>query len=132
MRRVRRTLNVSANPSWKTERWLMFQSITIDSHRSNLSTDLTATARETRAATAQGDFARGQRHDIGRGHAYGDFATGMRTTSTPRVTGDFAAGTHTSPRRTAIGDFATGMRTLSAPAITNHPAPADNALPIAA
>lgn len=110
----------------------MLQSTTIDSHRSNLNTDLTATAAETRATTAQGDFARGQRHDIGRGYVYGDFAAGMRTTSTPRVTGDFATGTHTSPRRAAIGDFATGMRTASPPVITNDPNSADSALPIAA
>jgi hypothetical protein len=76
----------------------------------------TATADETRVATAQGDFARGQRHDIGRGHVvYGDFATGMRTTITPGVPGDFATGMHTSSRRTAIGDFATGLRTVSPP-----------------
>jgi hypothetical protein len=105
---------------------------TIDPRRSNLNTDLTATARETRAATAQSDFARGQRHDIGSDHVYGDFATGMRTTSTPGLTGDFATGTHTSPRRTAIGDFATGLRTVSAPAVINHPTTADSALPLAA
>jgi hypothetical protein len=105
---------------------------TIDSRRSDLSTELTATAGETRAATALSDFARGQRQDIGSDHAYGDFATGMRTTSTPRLTGDFATGTHTSPRRTAIGDFATGLRTVSAPAITNDPTIADSALPMAA
>lgn len=105
---------------------------TLDSRRSNLNTDVTATADETRATTAQGDFARGQRHDIGRGYVYGDFATGMRTTSIPRVTGDFATGTHTSPRGTAIGDFATGMRTALPPAITHDRRTADGALPIAA
>lgn len=110
----------------------MSQSITIDSRRSNLTTDLTVTAGEIRAATAQGDFARGQRHQIGRGFAHGDFATGMRTTSAPRVTRDFATGMRTSPRRMAIGDFATGMRTVSAPVITNDPTTADTALPIAA
>jgi hypothetical protein len=111
----------------------MLQSTTFHSRQSNLNTDPTAPAREIRAVSAKGDFARGQRHDIGRAHViFGDFATGMRATSTPRVTGDFANGTHTSPRRTAIGDFATGMRTLSAPAITNDPRTADSALPIAA
>ena len=111
----------------------MLQSTTIHSRQANLSTDLTATADETRVATAQGDFARGQRHDIGRGHVvYGDFATGMRTTSRPGVAGDFATGMHTSPRRTAIGDFATGLRTVSPPAITNDPTTDDSALPIAA
>jgi hypothetical protein len=110
----------------------MLQSITIDSRRSNLSTDLTAIGREQRAATAQGDFAHGQRRDIGRGRAHGDFATGMRTTRAPGATGDFATGTHTSPRRTAIGDFATGLRTASAPAITNAPTAAESALAVAA
>jgi hypothetical protein len=105
---------------------------TIDYHRSNLDTDLTAIAGETRVTTAQGDFARGQRHDIGRARIHGDFATGVRATSTPRVTGDFATGTHTSPRRTAVGDFATGTRPVSAPAITNDPRTADSSLPIAA
>jgi hypothetical protein len=105
---------------------------TTDSRRSNLNTDLTATARETRAATAQSDYARGQRHDIGRRHVYSDFATGMRITSTPGLTGDFATGTHTTPRPTAIGDFATGLRTAPAPAVINHPTTADSALPIAA
>jgi hypothetical protein len=105
---------------------------TIHSPRSNPSTDLPATAGETRETTAQGDFAHGQRHDIGRAHVHGDFATGMRTTSTPRVTGDFATGTHTSPRKTATGDFATGLRIVSAPAVTNHATTADSALPIAA
>lgn len=98
---------------------------TIESRRSNLNTDVTAT-------TAQGDFARGQRHDIDRGYVYGDFAAGMRTTSTARVTGDFATGTHTSPRRTAIGGSPTGMRTASPLVITNDPTPADTTLPIAA
>jgi hypothetical protein len=111
----------------------MLQSTTIHSRQANLSTDLTATADETGVAAAQGDFARGQRHDIGRGRVvYGDFATGMRTTSTPGVAGDFATGTHTSPRRTATGDFATGMRTASPPVMTNDPTTADGALPIAA
>lgn len=105
---------------------------TIDSRRSNPNTDLTATAGETRAITAQGDFARGQRHDISRAHVHGDFATTMRATSTPRVTGDFATGTHTSHRRTVTGDFATGTRTVSAPAITNDPRTDDTRLPIAA
>jgi hypothetical protein len=101
----------------------MLQSI--DSRRSNLNTDLTATA-------AQGDFAHGQRHDIGRGHVHSDFAAGTRTTNTPRVTGDFASGTHSSPRRTAVGDFATGMRAASPPVITDDPTTAGSALPIAA
>jgi hypothetical protein len=105
---------------------------TIDSRRSNLNTDLTATAREARAAAAQGDFAHGQRHDTGRGHVYGDFATGMRSTRMPALAGDFATGTHTSPRRAAIGDFATGLRTVSAPAVIRHPTTADIALPVAA
>jgi hypothetical protein len=104
----------------------------IDSRRSNLNTDLTATTRETRPAADQGDFARGQRHDIGRGHVYGDFATGMPSSRMPALTGDFATGTHTSPRRTAIGDFATGLRIVSAPAVINHPTTADSALPVAA
>lgn len=105
---------------------------TIDSRQSNLNRDLTATARETRPAAAQGDFAHGQRHDIGRGHAYGGFAAGMRSTRMPALTGDFATGTHTSPRPTAIGDFATGLHTVSAPAVINHPTTADTALPVAA
>jgi len=104
----------------------------IEFRRSNLTTDLTAAAGETRAATAHGDFARGQRHHIGRVYVHGDFASGMRTISTPRVTGDFATGMRTLPRRTAIGDFATGMRTVLAPVITNDRATADTALPIAA
>lgn len=116
----------------ENERWLMLQATTIDSRPSNLSTGLTPTARQTRATTAQGDFARGQRHDIGRAHGHGDFATGIRYTSTPGLTGDFATGTHTPPRRTAIGDFATGVRTVSAPAVINHPTSADSALPVAA
>ena len=110
----------------------MSQATTIDYRRSNLTMDLTLTAGEIGAATAQGDFARGQRHDIGSDHVYGDFATGMCATSTRGLTGDFATGTHTSPRRTAIGDFATGTRTVSAPAITNDPRTADSSLPIAA
>jgi hypothetical protein len=105
---------------------------TIHHRQSNLDTELAATAGETRMTTAQGDFAHGQRRDIGRAHIHGDFATGMRTTSTPRVTRDFATGAHTSPRRTAIGDFATGTRTVPAPAITNDHRTADSALPIAA
>lgn len=90
------------------------------------------TAREIRGATAQGDFARGQRHRVAHSHVYRDFATGMRTTSTPPVTGDFATGMRTSQRRTAIGDFATGMRTVSPPVITNDSTSAESALPIAA
>jgi hypothetical protein len=105
---------------------------TIDSRRSNLNTDLTATARETRPAAAHGDFARGQRHDIGRGHIYGGFATGMRSTRMSALTGDFATGTHTSPRPAVIGDFATGLHIVSAPAVINHPTTADSALPVAA
>ena len=111
----------------------MLQSTTIDSRQSDLNTDLTATVGETRTVNAKDVFARGQRHDIRRAHViYGDFATGMRATSTLRVTGDFATGMHTSLRRTAIGDFATGMRTLAASAITNDARTADRALPIAA
>jgi hypothetical protein len=110
----------------------MLQSTTIDSRRSNVTTDLTATSGEISALTAQGDFARGQRRHIARNHVYGDFATGMRTTSMPRVTGDFATGMRTSPRRTTIADFATGMRTVSPLVITNDPTTADSALPIAA
>jgi len=98
---------------------------TIDPRRSDLNPDLAATA-------AQGDFARGQRHEIVRGYVHGDFAVGMRTTSTPRVTGDFATGTHTSLPRTTIGDFATGMRTASPPVITDYPPTGDTTLPIAA
>src|SRR5271154_3844224 len=84
-RLVPRTLVASAPPTLTTERWLMLQ---IEFRRSNLTTDLTAAAGETRAATAHGDFARGQRHHIGRVYVHGDFASGMRTISTPRVTGD--------------------------------------------
>ena len=115
-----------------TERWLMLQSTTIDSRRSDLNTDLTATAGEIRAAATHGDFARGQRHHIGRVHVHGDFASGMRTISTPRVTGDFATGMRTISTLRVTGDFATGMRTVSAPVITNDHATADTALPIAA
>ena len=132
MRRVRRTRNVPRPPTLTNERRLTLQSTTIDSRRSNLTTDVTATAREIRAATAQGDFARGQRHHNAHGHVDGGFATGMRTTSTPRVTGDFATGMRTSSRRTAIGDFATGMRTASPPVIANNSTTVDSALPIAA
>ncbi len=111
----------------------MLQSTTIDSRQSNLNTDLTATAGAPGAVRATGDFARGQRHEISRAHViYGDFATGMRATSTWRVTGNFATGMRTSPRRAAIGDFATGMRTLFPPATINDPRTADRALPIAA
>jgi|HubBroStandDraft_5_1064220.scaffolds.fasta_scaffold1880994_1 hypothetical protein len=110
----------------------MSQATTIDYRRSNLTMDLTLTAGEIGAATAQGDFARGQRHQIGRDFVPGDFATGMRTTSTPRVIGDFATGMRTSPRRMAIGDFATGMRTVAAPVVANDPTTVDTALPIAA
>lgn len=110
----------------------MLQSTTINSRQSNLTTELTATAGEISALTAQGDFAHGQRRHIAHSHVYGDFATGMRTASMPRVTGDFATGMRTSPRRTPIGDFATGMRTVSRAVITNNATTAESALPIAA
>jgi hypothetical protein len=110
----------------------MLRSTPTDSRQSNLRTDLTTTAGTIRAATTPGDFARGQRRHLGRGPVNGDFATGIRTTSTPRVTGDFAIGTHTSPRPTAVGDFATGTRIVSPPVITTDRTTADTALPIAA
>src|ERR1700733_5406921 len=110
----------------------MLQSTTIDSRRSNLDTALTATAGEIGAATAQSDFARGQRHNIGHVYVHADFASGMRTISTPRVTGSFATGMRTISTPRVTGDFATGMRTVSAPVITNDRATADTALPIAA
>lgn len=82
-----------------------------------------------------GDTARGQRHGIAATHTNGDFASGMRNLSLPRVVGDFATGMRTLaraatpgdfatgmrtlPRVTTLGDFATGMRTGSAPVVMN-------------
>jgi hypothetical protein len=91
----------------------MSQTFTLDQRQANPRHDLETSAAEVRAR-AQGDFARGQRHDIGSDTAC-DFATGMRTSSIPTVTGDFATGMRVSRRRMTLGDFATGMRTASAP-----------------
>lgn len=46
-----------------------------------------------------GDYARGQRTRRDHTFVQGDFATGMRTTSTPTHIGDFATGMRTQPLR---------------------------------
>jgi hypothetical protein len=107
------------------------QSTIIDSRRSNISSDVDAPVGEAFIAPL-GDFARGQRRDIGRIHVYGDFATGVRSPGMLRVTGDFATGMRIAPRRTAVGDFATGMRTLASPVAIHDLTSAERALPVAA
>jgi hypothetical protein len=97
----------------------MSQTISLDQRQSDPRRDLEPNAGEVRTPV-QGDFARGQRHAVGGGHLYGDFATGMRRTSTPAITCDFATGMRTSHRQTTLGDFATGMRILSTPAVINR------------
>ncbi|MDQ6820961.1 MAG: hypothetical protein M3076_11625 [Actinomycetota bacterium] len=109
----------------------MSQSTTIDSRQPDLGSNLDANAGAIRTA-AQGDFARGQRHDRDRGHIYGDFATGMRTTSTRTVTGDFATGIRSSQTPTTFGDFATGMRIAPAPVTTHDITRNPGELPLAA
>jgi hypothetical protein len=83
-------------------------------------------------ASAQGDFARGQRHDIAAAYSPGDFATGMRTSTMSRVVGDFATGLRTLPRATTLGDFATGMRAGPEPVAINRFESPASVLPIAA
>jgi hypothetical protein len=96
----------------------MSQILTLDHRQSNPRSEPETNADEVRAP-ARGDFARGQRHDVGSGHAACDFATGMRTSNIPSVAGDFATGMRTSHRRLTLGDFATGMRTTSAPVVVD-------------
>jgi hypothetical protein len=88
----------------------MPQTDTFDERQSDLRPALGNDIREF-VAPAQGETARGQRHDIA-AHTNGDFAAGMRTLSMPRVVGDFATGMRTLARTTTLGDFASGMRTL--------------------
>jgi hypothetical protein len=110
----------------------MLQSTTIDSRWSDPSPNHAANAGEP-LTTAPGDFARGQRSQLDRVHVADDFATGMRTTSIPRVTGDFATGTRTTSIPRVTGDFATGMRTIPAALIIiDHLANAPDELPLAA
>jgi hypothetical protein len=109
----------------------MSQTFTLDHRQSDLHRDLNANAGEI-LISAQGDFARGQRRDIAAGPAYGDFATGMRSVSMPRVACDFATGMRTSPRTMTRGDFAIGMRTGAAPVAIDRVRDLDRALPIAA
>jgi hypothetical protein len=67
------------------------------------------------ARLSAGDFARGQRSDTARAQVDGDFATGQRHASVPRITGNFATGMRTFNFAGEIGDFATGMRAVSIP-----------------
>lgn len=129
-RRFRRTPK-SALAQIRTERWPMSQTIAVARYQSDPRNDLQTNAGELRAPL-QGDFARGQRHAINGGHSYGDFATGMRTTSISGVVGDFATGMRTSHRQTTLGDFATGMRILSSPVVANRLTSPVSALPMAA
>jgi hypothetical protein len=69
---------------------------------------------DARARALAGDFATGMRTSS-TPTVIGDFATGMRTSSTPAVSGDFATGMRTFPALVAVGDFATGMRAARAP-----------------
>lgn len=107
------------------------QSTIINSRRSNISSNFDAPVGDAHTA-ALGDFARGQRRDIGLDLVYGDFATGMRTPGMLRVTGDFATGMRTARRRTTVGDFATGMRTLTTPVAIHDLTGSERALPAAA
>jgi hypothetical protein len=109
----------------------MSQIFTLDHRQSNPRHDLETNADELRAP-ARGDFARGQRHGIGRAHTACDFATGMRTSSMQSVTGDFATGMRTSHRRLTLADFATGMRTTAAPVVVDTFTSLDTTLAAAA
>ena len=109
----------------------MSQILTLDHRQSNPRHDLETNAGEVHAP-ARGDFARGQRHDVGSGHAACDFATGLRTSSIPSVTGDFATGMRPSPRRLTLADFATGMRTTAAPVVVDTFTSLDTTLAAAA
>jgi hypothetical protein len=109
----------------------MPQTITLDHPRATPHRELDTRAGEI-TAPAEGDFARGQRHDLVVGHTYGDFATGMRSTRTPSVTGDFATGMRTSRQPATIGDFATGMRNLSTPIATRKFRTRISVVPVAA
>ena len=109
----------------------MPQTITLDQRRSTRRPDLDSSAGEVTAAN-DGDFARGQRHDRLDAHAYGDFATGLRTTRAPSVTGDFATGMRSSQQLTTIGDFATGMRNHSTPVASRKFRSRVSALPVPA
>jgi hypothetical protein len=109
----------------------MSQTITFEHRQSDPRYDLDTHIGEL-LASAQGDFARGQRHDIASPYSPGDVATGMRTTGMSRVAGDFATGMRTFPRTMTPGDFATGMRTGSAPVALNRFRSPASALPIAA
>ena len=94
----------------------MIQSSTVYYRRPELSSDSHAEPGDLRDCP-QGDFARGQRTEHDHACVHADFATGMRTVSTP----------------TAIGDFAAGMRTVSAAVIlSHHSASEQSSLPIAA
>jgi hypothetical protein len=115
----------------ETESGPLLQPTILDSRPSHISADIAAHVGEARAADG-GDFARGQRLLAGRAYVYGDFATGMRSLSTPRVTGDFATGMRTTRRQTIAGDFATGMRTITTPVAIDHVPSAERALPLAA
>jgi hypothetical protein len=109
----------------------MPQTITFEHRQSDPRHDLETHTGEI-LASVQGDFARGQRHDIAAAYSPGDFATGMRTTGMSRVAGDFATGMRTLPRTTTLGDFATGMRTGQSPVAINRFRSPASALPIAA
>ncbi len=109
----------------------MPQTISLDHRQSAHHPDLDLGAGEI-LAPAQGDFARGQRHDSAAGRVRGDFATGMRTTSMLRVAGDFASGMRTLPRVLTVGDFATGMRTGSSPVVIDEFTSPVDALALAA
>jgi hypothetical protein len=111
----------------------MPQTITFDQRQSGPRRDLDTDSDTAEfLVPAQGDFARGQRHETAAARSYGDFATGMRNTSMPRITGDFATGMRTSPRTTTVGDFATGMRTNSTSVVIDAFSSPVSALPIAA
>jgi hypothetical protein len=129
-RRVRGKRKSARKPKPKDDS--MLQSSTVDSRWSDPSPNHAANAGEP-LTTAPGDFARGQRSQLDRVHVASDFATGMRTTSIPRVTGDFATGTRTTSTPRVTGDFATGMRTIPAAVIIiDHLANAPDELPLAA
>ena len=116
----------------KSKAGLMIQSSTVYYPRPELSSDSHAEPGDLRNCP-QGDFARGQRTEHDHACVHADFATGMRTVSTPTAIGDFATGMRSSSTPTAIGDFATGMRTVSAAVILSHDSASEqSSLPIAA
>jgi hypothetical protein len=84
-------------------------------HRPSVRPDVTHDQRlDARARALAGDFATGMRTSSTPA-VIGDFATGMRTLRTPASIGDFATGMRTFPAPVAVGDFATGMRAAPAP-----------------